>query len=234
ENSRRLATNPHSVPIEKMLEQLTQFKDASDPDLVNLPNWYHLYQTAEGIRRAGLPRGFQAVGLIHDLGKVMYLWGNDKDGTSLEQQWGIAGDTFLVGCRLPEECIYPEFNNLNPDMQDPVFSQPQGIYPPRCGLDQCLCAWGHDEYLYQVLAWNRQKHQLSELALSVIRYHSLYPWHQDECYREMMTEKDYETLKWVKIFNRYDLYTKDPSQTDFDVQYYQELLDEFFPVPLVW
>ena len=28
-------------------------------------------------------------GLIHDLGKILYLKGCDKDGTTVKEQWGI-------------------------------------------------------------------------------------------------------------------------------------------------
>lgn len=54
-------------------------KDASDPDL-DLPNKLHLLQTAEGIRRAGHPDWFVLVGLLHDMGKIMFLWGTGEDG----------------------------------------------------------------------------------------------------------------------------------------------------------
>lgn len=40
----------------------------------------HMLQTAEGIRKKGHPDWFQLVGLIHDMGKIMFLWGDEKDG----------------------------------------------------------------------------------------------------------------------------------------------------------
>lgn len=39
-----------------------------------------MLQTAEGIRKQGFPDWMQLVGLIHDMGKVMFLWGNEADG----------------------------------------------------------------------------------------------------------------------------------------------------------
>lgn len=33
-----------------------------------------------GIRAAGHPDWFQLVGLIHDMGKIMFMWGNSADG----------------------------------------------------------------------------------------------------------------------------------------------------------
>jgi inositol oxygenase len=44
--------------------------DQSDPD-VDIPNVYHGFQTAEGIRKVHPDKGwFQLTGLIHDVGKV--------------------------------------------------------------------------------------------------------------------------------------------------------------------
>ena len=40
-----------------------QITDVSDPD-ISLKNFHHLYQTAEGIRKARLPEWMQLVGLI--------------------------------------------------------------------------------------------------------------------------------------------------------------------------
>ena len=69
-------------------------------------------QTAEAIKKDGHPEWMQVVGLIHDIGKIIFKWGCDEDGTSLTEQWSIVGDTFVVGCQLPDELIYPELNEL--------------------------------------------------------------------------------------------------------------------------
>ena len=75
-------------PLEVMnvFKTLDKFVDISDPD-ISLPNYYHGLQTAQMIRKDNYPDWFQLVGLIHDLGKIMYLWGCDEDGTSLKEQW---------------------------------------------------------------------------------------------------------------------------------------------------
>lgn len=39
-------------------------------------------------------------------------------------------------------------------------------------------------------------------ALSMIRYHSFYPWHREGAYRHLMDEKDEAQLKAVRAFNR--------------------------------
>ena len=59
--------------------------------------------------------------LYHDIGKIMFLKGCDEDGTSIKTQWGIVGDTFIVGCRLPDSLVYSEFNYLNADMKNKKY-----------------------------------------------------------------------------------------------------------------
>ena len=67
----------------------------------------HLMQTAEAIRADGHPRWFILTGLIHDLGKILCLFG--------EPQWAVVGDTFPVGCRYSDQIVFPEFFRDNPD-----------------------------------------------------------------------------------------------------------------------
>ena len=60
------------MTIRDAFRVLETYVDSSDPD-VSLPNLVHMLQTAEGIRKAGHPEWFQVVGLIHDMGKIMFL-----------------------------------------------------------------------------------------------------------------------------------------------------------------
>lgn len=207
--------------------ELNAFVDLSDPD-INLPNVVHLIQTAEGMRAEGRPDWMQLVGLIHDLGKVMFLWGNDEDGTSLKEQWGLVGDIFLVGCKLPDTCIYPEFNAENPDMNDARYNTDLGMYKANCGLDNCLTAWGHDEYLYQVLM-NHPDNRIPEAGMVMVRYHSFYPWHTGNSYAALEGPKDAQYKEWVKDFNQYDLYTKSPKTYDMEEikAYYLPLIAKY-------
>lgn len=60
-------------------------------------------QTAERARAAGKPDWFQLTCLIHDLGKVLFLWGKPEDGMGCAAdgpQWAVGGDTFVVGREL--------------------------------------------------------------------------------------------------------------------------------------
>jgi len=180
------------------------------------------------------------VGLIHDMGKMMFLWGTSADGqegTATGHQWALGGDTWVVGCRIPDCTVFPEFNNLNADMHNELYNSESGIYQEGCGLDNLMFAYGHDEYLYQMLVAN--KCPFPPEALAMIRYHSLYPWHTGGAYRSLMTEKDHEMMKWVLEFNKFDLYTKDDNGLQGDDiealwEYYQGLIDKYMPGNLKW
>jgi len=225
---------PKKMKVVEAINLLNQFVDSSDPDIM-LPNVQHLFQTAEKARQQGEERWMILVCLIHDLGKMLFFWDDDALGCSLEQQWGVTGDTFMVGCQLPNSLIYPEYNQKHPDQADPVLGTKLGLYAEGCGLDQMRCAWGHDEYMYQVLSSeiNRELHLVPEEGLRIIRYHSFYPWHQNGAYQEFEDEKDKKTKEFVQRFNDYDLYSKS-DQNKMNIpqllkDYYQELLNEFFP-----
>ena len=170
------------------------------------------------------------MGFIHDIGKILFLWGCDKDGTSLEEQWGMVGDTFIVGCQLPDSLVFPEFNNENPDMKVPLYNTKFGIYPANCGLDNVICSWSHDEYLYQILKHN--KSILPPEALYIIRFHSLYAYHDKGEYTHLMNEKDHAMLPWVKIFNKYDLYTKSDNICTHLKDYYLNLAYKYIGTEL--
>ena len=57
----------------------------------------------------------QLVGLIHDLGKILYKKGCNSDGTSMTEQWALVGDTYVVGCKIPDSVILHDYNKLYPD-----------------------------------------------------------------------------------------------------------------------
>ncbi len=82
-------------------------------------------------------------GLIHDLGKVMALFG--------QPQWSTVGDTFPVGCAFDSSNVFAESFANNPDARNPAYNSLCGMYSPHIGLDQLLMSWGHDEYMYRVL-----------------------------------------------------------------------------------
>uniref|UniRef100_A0A8B9ICU0 Inositol oxygenase n=1 Tax=Anser brachyrhynchus TaxID=132585 RepID=A0A8B9ICU0_9AVES len=76
------------MSVMEALELLDQLVDESDPD-VDFPNSFHAYQTAEGIRRAHPDKDwFHLVGLLHDMGKVLALFGEPQ----VSGATGVRGD----------------------------------------------------------------------------------------------------------------------------------------------
>jgi inositol oxygenase len=217
-----LSLNRRKMGVWEAAEYLNTLVDDSDPD-TDLSQLQHLLQTAEDIRRDGHPRWFIMAGFIHDLGKILCLWG--------EPQWAVVGDTFPTGCRYSDKIVFPQFFADNPDSRDPRYQTPLGIYDEGCGLDQVQLSWGHDEYIYNVA-----KDYLPEPALYMLRYHSFYPWHREGEYAYLTTAHDREMLEWVKAFNPYDLYTKSHEKPHVDKlrPFYEELIAEFFPAKVNW
>jgi inositol oxygenase len=208
--------------IWEAMEFLNTLVDDSDPD-TSLSQIEHLIQVAEAIRRDGHPRWFILSGLIHDLGKVLCLFG--------EPQWGVVGDTFPVGCAFSDRIVFPQFFADNPDSRVPEYQTRCGIYEEGCGLDNVHLSWGHDEYLYQVV-----KDYLPPEALAMIRYHSFYAGHREDAYPHLMNAHDREMFAWVRAFNPYDLYTKSAERPDVDRLrlFYEELIRDYFPSVLQW
>ncbi|PHS00309.1 MAG: inositol oxygenase [Blastopirellula sp.] len=217
-----LGLNKRKLGVWQALEHLNTLVDDSDPD-TDLPQIAHAMQTAEQIRADGHPGWFILTGLIHDLGKVLCLWD--------EPQWAVVGDTFPVGCKFSDSIVYSEYFGENADHQAPEYQTECGIYEPNCGLDNVLMSWGHDEYLYHVT-----KDYLPLQALYMIRYHSFYPGHRENAYQHLMNDQDREYFRYVKEFNKYDLYTKSSSPPDVEKlrPYYQELIAEYFPDEIAW
>ncbi len=196
---------------------LNTLVDDSDPD-TSLDQMQHLLQTSEAIRADGHPDWFVLTGFIHDMGKVLCLFG--------EPQWAVVGDTFPTGCKHSDKIVYPEYFEANPDGKDERYNTKCGIYSPNCGLENVQMTWGHDEYLYQMT-----KNYLPEPALYMIRYHSFYSQHRENAYDHLMTPHDHEMFKWVDKFNPYDLYSKVPVPPDAKAlkPYYEDLVTKYLP-----
>ena len=217
-----LSLDRRQMSIFDALDFLNTLVDDSDPD-IELDQLQHLLQTAETIRADGHEDWFVLTGLIHDLGKVLCLYG--------EPQWAVVGDTFPVGCKFSDRIVYHEFFVENPDATDPRYNTQLGIYQKKCGLRNVLLSWGHDEYLYNVL-----KNFLPEPALYMIRYHSFYSWHRENEYDWLCDDHDRAMLPWVRKFNPYDLYSKSPQPPNWKElrPYYSDLIHKFFPAELAF
>jgi inositol oxygenase len=217
-----LALNRKRMGVWEAMEYLNTLVDDSDPD-TDLSQIEHLMQTAEAVRRDGHPRWFVLTGLIHDLGKILCLFG--------EPQWAVVGDTFPVGCAYSDKVVFPEFFADNPDAKVPAYRTPCGVYQGGGGLDRVDLSWGHDEYLYHVV-----KDYLPDEALAMIRYHSFYAAHREGAYGHLMNDRDRTLFESVRAFNPYDLYSKGEAKPDVAKlrPYYEELIAEYFPPTLRW
>ena len=217
-----LAKQRGLMSIWEALDYLNTLVDESDPD-TDLSQIEHNLQTAEAIRRDGHPRWFVLAGFIHDLGKLLCLYG--------EPQWAVVGDTFPVGCAYSGQIVFPEFFRDNPDSKNPRYQSRLGIYAEGCGLDHVDLSWGHDEYLYHVV-----KDHLPEPALYMIRYHSFYPGHREGAYDYLLNHRDREMFEWVRKFNPYDLYSKGSERPKLEElrPYYADLIAEYFPDKIAW
>jgi inositol oxygenase len=206
----------------EMAEYLNTLVDESDPD-TDLTQIEHLLQTAEAIRKDGHPRWFILAGFVHDLGKVLCLYG--------EPQWAVVGDTFPVGCAYSGEIVFPEFFGANPDSKVLKYQSKCGVYEPNCGLDKVHLSFGHDEYIYHVT-----RRYLPDEAQYMLRYHSFYAAHKHGAYRYLMNDHDERMFEWVRKFNPYDLYSKGRDRPNLQaiLPFYQDLIAEFFPERIDW
>ncbi len=202
------------------LDYLNTLVDDSDPDTA-LPQIDHLLQTAEAMRTDGQPDWMVLTGFIHDLGKVLCLFG--------EPQWAVVGDTFPTGCAYSPKIIYSEFFAANPDTHKPELQSLHGVYAPHCGLEAVHMSWGHDEYLYHLL-----RPHLPLEALYMVRFHSFYAWHKEGQYQHLCNAQDQAMLTWVQRFNPYDLYSKNPNRPSLAAvkPYYEDLLAKYLPATL--
>jgi len=219
------------MTIWEAAELLNELVDESDPDTDN-SQIVHLLQTAEAIRKDYPGEEYDwlhLTGFIHDLGKILSL-----PKLHNEPQWAVVGDTFPVGCQFEDTNVFHQFFTENLDSQNPLLSSKYGIYHEGIGLDNVHFSFGHDEYMYQVCKQNRCL--LPTQALYIIRYHSFYPWHTHGSYSHLCNDTDKEMLQWVKLFQKYDLYSKLPEQPSVEklYPYYQSLIDKYIPGKLRW
>ena len=215
-----LTFDKKEMTVWEAFDFLNQLVDDSDPD-TDLDQLQHLLQTSEAIRSDGHPDWMVVTGLMHDMGKVLCLFG--------EPQWAVVGDTFPAGCAYSDKIVYPEYFRFNPDYENEVYKTKYGVYEPNCGLRNVDMSWGHDEYVYQML-----KDYIPEEGLYMLRYHSFYAWHREGAYDHLLDDHDRNMLKWVKLFNPYDLYSKSPEPPDWKKlkPYYEDLAAKYLPAKL--
>lgn len=221
--------NRVEMSIWECCELLNEVVDDSDPDL-DEPQIEHLLQTAEAIRKDYPDEDWlHLTALIHDLGKVLLLpvFGGLP-------QWAVVGDTHPLGCAFDESIVHHKYFKENPDYENPAYNTKNGVYTAGCGLENVVMSWGHDDYMYLVAKENGTT--LPPAALFIVRYHSFYPLHRSEAYKHLMNKEDEENLKWLQVFNKYDLYSKSKVRVDVEKvkPYYLSLIEKYFPAKLRW
>ncbi|CAN1164894.1 Inositol oxygenase 2 [Linum perenne] len=217
------------MSIWECCELLNNIVDESDPDL-DEPQIMHLLQSAEAIRKDYPDQDWlHLTALIHDLGKILIhpTFGGLP-------QWAVVGDTYPVGCAFDETIVHHKHFKENPDYKNPEYNTKTGVYSQGCGLNNVMMTWGHDDYMYLVAKENGTT--LPSPGLFIIRYHSFYPLHKGNAYQHLMNDEDRDNLKWLKIFNKYDLYSKSkvPIEIEKVKPYYLSLIHKYFPAKLKW
>lgn len=228
--------NHFEMTVWEALEYLNGVVDDSDPD-TDLTQLQHALQTAEACRKKFPDEKddwIHLTGLIHDLGKILAV---KDDNLKLpgEPQWAVVGDTFPLGAPFSEKNVMFDSFKANPDHENQTYQTGCGIYEKGCGLSKVTMSWGHDEYIYRVVAGNSQC-TLPLPALYILRYHSFYPWHKESAYIDLTDEQDRDMLQYVKEFNECDLYSKSetpPNAVEL-APYYQKLIAKYLPGKLRW
>ncbi|KAF8069246.1 DUF706-domain-containing protein [Lyophyllum atratum] len=249
--------------IWEAMEKLNTLVDDSDPD-TDVSQIEHLLQTAEAMRRDGKPEWMQVIGLVHDLGKLLYIFGSQYvlapypiRGSYLctllflRGQWDVVGDTF----GKPEACssrrqrttyaqivVGCEFSDkiIYPDTFAGNPDSKDALYSTAYGIYQPNC--GLENIM---LSWGHDEYlylvlknqcTLPPEGLAMIRYHSFYPWHREGAYQHLTCPADKAALDAVRAFNPYDLYSKsdDPVDPEALKPYYMALIDKFFPEIIEW
>ena len=213
--------NQRVMGIWEAMEFLNTLVDDSDPD-TDLTQIEHLMQTAEAIRADGHPRWFILTGLIHDLGKILCLFG--------EPQWAVVGDTFPVGCRYSDQIVFPEFFRDNPDAQSP------SIRPNAASTNR------NADWTMSTCRGDTTNTSTTSSRITCPRppgddpVSLAYPVHRENAYNHLMNDDDRRRMEWVRAFNPYDLYSKGHEPPDVEKlrPYYEDLIAEFFPGQLHW
>ncbi|XP_050537220.1 inositol oxygenase-like [Daktulosphaira vitifoliae] len=219
--------NTYNFTIMEALDIIDTVNDASAFADISNHNKMHAYQVAECLRK-NHPREdwLHLVGLIHDLGKVMLLSG--------EEPWKVVGNTFPVGCPFSTHIVYPEALQDNPDANNVLYNTKPGMYENNIGLDKVLMSWSHDEYLYHVLM-NHKQSNIPKEGLFAIRYHSCAPLHSYTDYDYLCTQEDLDMKYWIQQLNLCDKFDKHSEINIDDIQpYYETLVQKYVPENLEW
>lgn len=234
QRERHLAFKKCLMTVWDMGHYLDNIHDESDPD-TDMSQLAHALQTAETCRKAYPGEEYDwmhVCAFIHDFGKIL-LVDDDDLNLSPDPQWAVVGDNYPVGCAYSDKIVYPDTFTKCPDLNDERYNTKLGMYKEGCGLKNVQMSWGHDEYIYQIA---KRYSTIPEEGLYMLRYHSFYPWHDQGAYMYLCDEKDKEMLKWVQIFNKFDLYSKTKDVPVFSelAPYYKAKIEKYFGKDPIW
>ena len=173
------------------------------------------------------------IGLIHDLGKILVL--EEFGGFD---EWFSVGDIYPLGCIFHTSNIYYEknYHKLCSDYFEPKYNVHNlcynGIYEKKCGFNNIEMTFSHDYYLSQSLL--KSNTDLPYEAIYIIQYHSFYSWHTPRNkirgYEDLADETDWKYLPLLKLFQKFDLYSKhDSKELYVDYNYYDKLIEKYIP-----
>jgi len=152
---------------------------------------------------------------IKNIGNILYVLDEPENLKS------ISNYTFITGCAFPKQIIYPEFNSFN-------NYSPNGIYKPHCGLNNTYVSYNPNEFLFQTLNNDLNKHLLPPEALYCIRYGNLYLHHRDNAYEHLIDDYDKAMLPLLQEFDKYDNCNVTIDVTNVLLKKYEILWKMFF------
>jgi len=174
-----------------LLTMLGQCFDPTDRTLGCVSQLTHALQVADSMERAGVTDPDLVVAaLVHDLGKLMLLTGEDPAN--------------VVG-----------------------RSDPIGWHPSRCGLDQCVRQWNHDQ-----IGYLRLKDEVPDHLAWLIRYHSIGP----DRYWRFMDDRDLNyATRYLRTFMAHDMDSKSKSHIPVHrLDAYRDRIESYFPRPILF
>jgi inositol oxygenase len=176
----------------------------------------HAMMSALVAHERGEPDWFVLACLMQHFGKAYaFLGGVDRDGTSKKVNWGLFGESFVLGHPTTQMTRYVE-----------------SIYESGCGLSSVTVSFGHAELLYRVLARMRKNRRcnLPDEALFVLRFHSLLSWHSNEEYVDL---EDATDVAFKPSIQRFHEVTRETRRELQDAAVHQPKFDElvfkYFP-----
>jgi len=168
------------------MEFLNTLVDDSDPD-TDLSQLQHLLQTSEAIRADGHPDWFVLTGLLHDLGKVLCLFG--------EAQWAVVGTHSPWDARTRTRSSILSTSCTTRISAILRFKPGAASTTKDAGWRTSTCPGARRVYLW------RCKGLLAGRGVVHAPVSFFYAAHREGAYEYLMNDHDKKMFEWVKKFN---------------------------------